>query len=315
MKIYLFILTIQLFCLQAAIAQPGDRAFSILTFDENGYVGCDHNNYQFFACSVNYPNSLIRSDSLELVWQPDLKTIKILEPLRCIDVTNGAMVLPYSSYFQGSSCLMTSILMIIRNDQDTMFITTAGADPYAFVVSPNGYELGLPFVFQFQIGLFYLQKLAKDRSTRILFNSVHRNHLLAYYNIKPNFFSKPADVRISYLEMNKQTYFANDTISITLTGSVLNDGSCGGGSILWTLQKFKNGKWIIATDNCCTQMDCGIGSSMLKNTTIPLILLKGKIDKELMTYPPQREIQKGQYRLVVYDDIYQLYWTEEFIIG
>ena len=114
--------------------------------------------------------------------------------------------------------------------------------------------------------------------------------------------------------MNKSAYVANDTLSITLTGSVLNDGSCGGGSILWTLQKFENGKWIIAEDNCCTQMDCGIGSSLVQNKTIPLILLKEKIDKDFVTYPQQREIPNGKYRLVVYDDLFQLYWTDDFII-
>ena len=62
-----------------------------------------------------------------------------------------------------------------------MLITTAGADPYALVVSPNGHELGLPFIFRFQKGLFYLEELCADRSTNILFNSVHREHLLAYY--------------------------------------------------------------------------------------------------------------------------------------
>jgi hypothetical protein len=114
--------------------------------------------------------------------------------------------------------------------------------------------------------------------------------------------------------MNKHTFYANDTLSITLTGSVLNDGGCGGGSILWTLQRFENDKWIIAIDNCCEQNACGKGPSILKNTTIPLILLKDKINWEIMTYPQQREILMGTYRFVIYDDIYQVYFTDEFII-
>ena len=61
-------------------------------------------------------------------------------------------------------------------------------------------------------------------------------------------------------------------------------------------------------------MDCGIGPSILNKTTIPLILLKDKINTQLMTFPQQREIPKGKYRFVVYDDIYQLYFANEFII-
>lgn len=306
----IFTITMQLFWMEAAMAQPGDRAFSVVTFDGSGY----HTNFKIYASSVNYPNSSMRSDSLELVWKPDLKTIKITEQLRCVKVTNDSMGLPYPYYYQGSSCLMTNILMIIRNDKDTMLISTAGANPYDWIVSPNKHELGLPFIFPFQRGLYYLKKLAEDRSTKILFNAAHRDYFFAYYNTKPDFISNPADSRISYLKMNKHTYFSNDTLSITLTGRVSNDGGCGGGSILWTLQKFENNKWIIAKDNCCQQMACGIGPSILKNTTIPLILLKDKINKDLMTYPQQMEIPKGRYRFVVYDDFYQLYRTDEFTI-
>ena len=61
-------------------------------------------------------------------------------------------------------------------------------------------------------------------------------------------------------------------------------------------------------------MDCGKGPSILKHITIPLILLKDKINRELMTFPQQKEIPTGKYRLVIYDDIYQGYFTDEFII-
>jgi hypothetical protein len=61
----------QLFEALSSIAQPGDRAFSFVTWDGGGY----HNNFKVYSCSVNYPDSSIRSDSLEVVWKPDLKTI------------------------------------------------------------------------------------------------------------------------------------------------------------------------------------------------------------------------------------------------
>jgi hypothetical protein len=208
---------------------------------------------------------------------------------------------------------MTNILMIVRDNKDTMLITTAGADPYALPVSPDMQDHGLPFIYPFQRGLFYLQRLKADRSAKSLFYSAYRDYFLAYYNTYPKIIVNPADVFISYLKMNKQTYVANDTISITLTGRVLNDGACGGGSILLTLQRFENDKWIIAIDNCCEQMCCGKGPSILHNTTIPLILLKDTINTQLSTFPQQREIPKGKYRFVFYDDIYQLYFTEEFI--
>lgn len=293
-----------------SLAQPGDRAFSFVTFDGNGY----HNNFKVYSCSVNYPNSSIRSDSLELVWKPDLKTIKIIDTLRLVKVTNDSMGIPYPYYYQGSSCLMTNILMVVRDKKDTMLITTAGADPYALLVSPAGHDHGLPFIYPFQRGLFYLQRLMADRSTKRLFYGAHRDYFFAYNYNHPKIIVNPDEVFISYLKMNKQTYVANDTICITLTGRVLNNGACGGGSILWTLQRFDHDKWIIAIDNCCEQMDCGIGPSILNNATIPLILLKDTINRDLMTFPQQREIPKGKYRFVIYDDIYQVYFINEFII-
>lgn len=306
----IFILTILLFWMHASYAQPDDRAFAVVAFDSNGY----HSNYRMYSCSVSYPNISFPSDSLELVWQPDLKTIKIIDTLRLVKVTNDSTGLPYPYYFEGNSCLMTNILMIISDNKDTMLISTAGAAPYDLVLSPYGHELGLPFIIPFQRGLFYLSKLVEENSTKILFNSAHRDYFLAYYNANTNFASRTEDNRIRYIKMNKQTYFANDTLSIILTGSVLSDGSCGGGNILWTLQKFENNRWIIAIENCCQQMDSAKGPSILNNTTIPLVFLKYKIKQSLMTYPMQIEIPTGKYRFAVYDDIYQLYLTEEFII-
>ena len=61
-------------------------------------------------------------------------------------------------------------------------------------------------------------------------------------------------------------------------------------------------------------MDCGIGPSIFNNTTIPLVLLKEKINKNIATYPMQREIPKGKYRFVIYDEVNQLYFTEGFNI-
>lgn len=307
---YIFITTFQLFWILSSLAQPGDRAYSFVTFDGSGY----HNNFKVYSCSVNYPNSSIRSDSLELVWKPDLKTIKIMDTLQLVKVTNDSINIIYPYYYQGSSCLMTNILMIVRDKKDTMLITTAGADPYALLVCPDEFDHGLPFIYPFQRGLFYLQKLMADRSAKSLFYCAHRDYFLAYYNNHPKIMAKPAEVFISYLKMNKQTYVANDTISITLTGRILNNGACGGVSILWTLQKFENNKWNIAIENCCQQMDCGKGPSILNYTTIPLVLLKDTINTQLTTFPQQRVIANGKYRFVIYDDIYQVYFTDEFII-
>lgn len=310
---YLLIATFQLFWTLSSIAQPGDRAFSFVTFDGSGY----RNDFKVYSCSVNYPNSSIASDSLELVWKPDLKTIKIVDTLQLIKVTNDSMDFPHQYYYQGSSCFKTNILMIIRNDKydkDTMLITTAGADPYALLVSPEGIGHGLPFIYPYRKGLFYLQRLMTDRSAKSLFYGAYRSYFLSYYSTYPKVIPNLSEAYISYSRMTKKTYSSNDTISITLTGRVLNNGGCGGGSILWTLQKYENERWIIAIENCCQQMDCGIGPSILNNATIPLILLKDKINQNIATYPMQREISKGRYRFVVYDDIYQMYFSDEFSI-
>jgi hypothetical protein len=295
----------------SSLAQPSDRQFSFVTFDSYGY----HNNYKVYSCSVDYPNSLIRSDSLELAWEPDLKTLKIIDTLQLVKVTNDSLGIPYPYYYRGSSFSMTNILMIIRDNKDTMMISTAGAQHY-LVVSPDKQEHGLPFIYPFQRGLFYLQRLIEDGSVKRLFFSIHRAWFLGHYDniTNPYMIVNRSDVNISYIKMNKKNYHADDTLCITLTGKVLNDGGCGGGSILWTLQKFENDKWINEIDNCCSQMDCGIGLSILNNTTIPLVLLKDKINQNIATYPTQREIPNGKYRFVIYDDIYQLYFTEEFII-
>ena len=296
---------------QSVYAQPGESAFSMVIFDGSGY----HTNFKIYSCSVNYPNKSLRSDSLELVWKPDVKTIKIIDTLQLVMSKNDNMEIPYPFYYQGKSCLATNILMIIRDNKDSMLISTAGGDACKLLVAPYHKEPSLPLIFPFQKGLFFLQKLIANRSTKSLYFSIYRNYFLSSTNkTNSTIILNPADVSISYLKMSRQTYSAGDTISITLTGSVLNDGACAGGSILWTLQKFENKKWITVIDHCCEQMDCGVGPSIFNNTTIPLILIKDKNNTDLKTFPQQRVIEPGKYRFVIYDEFYQPYFTDEFNI-
>ena len=184
---YLLIITFHFCGIQFTFAQPGDHPFSVVTFDASGY----HTNFKIYSCSAKYPYSSERSDSLEVVWKPDLKSLKIIDTLELVEITNETLRFPYSHYFRGKSCLTTNILMIIRDNTDTMLISTAGADPYALLLNHTSNEHNLPFLYPFQRGLFYLQKLISNLSAKSLFFLAHRDYFLNYYSSKKQVISMP----------------------------------------------------------------------------------------------------------------------------
>jgi hypothetical protein len=293
-------------------AQPGDYSFNVVPVDEFGFVGCSSDNYKLYACKVDYPDRSPNSDSLELRWSPILKTLRILDTLRCLPNQSYDAEIPYESCFRAKSCLNTNILAIIRNDKDTMLINSGGSDPYSWRLDPTGVDAGLPFLFTFQKGLFHLNKLYADKGRVILHNATFHTWIL---NHNRNSILIPNQRRITFIALNDENYGDNDIIKITLTGTLLTDGGCNSGNLLWTLQKSENDKWITVKDFCCDQMDCGKPSVIANNRTFILFIQKNQLGPEQSGYPRQLANPKGKYKIIIYDDFFQPYRTEEFTIN
>lgn len=288
--------------------QPGDFPFSIVMATGAGYVGCNQATYVFYACTADYPNSQSRSGVSSEVWRPDTKTLRIRDTLTC--VRSEKTEFPFEAVYMAPSCLETNVLMIVKDRKDTMFINAAGTDGYQWRIDPFGADAGLPFVFWFEKGLQHLHELHKQPTRLTTHHNAFHEHYLAS---KPQMHLVAQNNRITEIATDKLSYQPGDTIAVVLSGTVLNDGGCSGNRPMWTLQKKESGEWRTEVEHCCIQMSCGKGPTLADHSFFPLFLhLSDRHPGPL--FVQQVNSGRGTYRLVVYDDLFAPYWTEEFYL-
>lgn len=276
-------------------AQPGDRPYSIvLCDDKSGFVDCSisPNTYQLLACNVDY----LSYDYLQTSWTPDLKTLKVTDTLTC--VTNTDTLFSYKTLYTGSSYLNTTMLLIIRNNKDTMYLDGAGEH---LVSDYYGTQNNLPAVITFQKGMTKLFKLQSEDAYRRLQNMTHLKFWTAGDLNTPVY--NPWVKRIREFSLNKEKYYRqNDTLILKITGSITSDGSCADGNVSWILQKKEDLSWVSVKEHLI-QMDCGRGRNTFDNKQVPLFIVTNKINPSMYSFPPQMEFSPGKYRIVIFDDL------------
>jgi hypothetical protein len=309
LKLFVLLLVV-LVTSSKGFSQPGDCPLSVLPVDEYGYVNGQSFNYQLFSCHVNYPRMYENLGDIRTAYQPDLKTLEIRDTLHYFAFDEPIEVYPYNGFFQSRSCNETDILMIIRNRQDTMLINSGGAYRQLWRYSPYGENLGLPFVFYFQKGIFFFSDLNESDDSKRLFNAVHREFLLLRYSTEKS--TEVVKGSITEMHMTKRNYAVNDVVSVNLTGRMLNDGGCAGRNLIWTLQRLQNDDWEIVRDECCTQMDCGVGPAIGDHQDFPLFVCASEILYPRISSPQILAFPNGQYRVIVYDEFYRPYIGDMF---
>lgn len=296
-----FIISI-VFSVKTLTAQSGDGSYSIVIYDNaTGYSNCkfQQSSYRVLACKVDY----LSNDYLQTSWHPDLKTLQVTDTLTC--ATNTDTLLPFTTYYSGKSYLNTTLLLIIKNNKDTMFLDGACLN---LVADYYGSQQNLPAIIPFEKGLAKLFKLQGEDSYRFLQNITYSKFWLAGDLNKPVY--NPWIKRISKFDLNKERYYQqNDTLILKVTGSITSDGSCSDGNILWILQKKEGTKWHSVKEHMI-QMDCGRGRNKFENMQLPLLLITNKIHPIANSYLPQIILTSGIYRIVIFDDLHLPYFSE-----
>ena len=293
---------------EALTAQPGDSQYSIVLYDYNnsGFIDCsvNQNTFQVLACQVDY----LSNDFLQKNWTPNLKTLKVTDTLICI--VNTDTMYPFNTFFEGTSYLNTRMLLVIKNNKDTMYIDGAGEH---LINDYYGTQSGLPAVIPFNKGMIKLFKLQNEDNYRRLQNMTYRKFWTTNNLNTPVY--NPWVKRISRLTLNKEKYYYqnDDTLLIEVTGKITSDGSCNDGNPLWILQKEVGNRWLSIKENMI-QMDCGMGRNTFDNKHLPLFIITNKINPEMYSFPRQIELSSGKYRIVIFDDIGLPYFSEPFEI-
>jgi hypothetical protein len=300
MKTRVFIYILFVLTTKSLAAQPGDSPYSVVIYDHNnwGIIDCNVNlnTYQVFACNIDY----LYNDFLQKSWTPDFKTLKVIDTLTCN--VNTDTLFPFKTFYVGKSYLNTRMLLVIKNNIDTMFIDGAGEQ----LISDNyGTQNNLMAVIPFQKGITKLFDLQKEENYRRLQNMTYRTFwTTSDFNI-PVY--NPWVKRINTFTLNKEkNYQLYDTLIIEIMGKVTSDGA-----ILWILQKKEGNNWLSIKERM-TQMDCGRGRNTFENKRLPLFIITKKINQNMFSFPMQVELAAGTYRLVIFDDTGLPYFSETF---
>lgn len=288
-------------------AQPGDSQYSVVLYDNNngGFIDCSISQYtyQVLACQVDY----LSNDFLQTSWTPNFKTLKVTDTLICKN--NFDTLFPFKTIYEGKSYLNTTMLLVIKNQKDTMFIDGTGEH---LISDYYGTQNGLPAVIPFSKGFTKLFKLQSEDKYRRLQNMTYRKFWTTSILNIPVY--NPWVKRISELTLNKEKYYhQNDTFILKITGKITSDGGCSDGNVLWVLQKKEGDYWVPIVENLI-QMDCGTGRNTFDHKQLPLFIITNKINREMYSFPRQIELNSGKYRVYIFDDIGLPYFSETFEI-
>ena len=88
-------------------------------------------------------------------------------------------------------------------------------------------------------------------------------------------------------------YHLSDTIVVRITGHVMLDGSCGGGTPLYGFQRKEDGAWVDYLPPCNVQLCCGMPSAEWVQRTV------GLVPAHVAQPGRLRPWKSGEYRVVV----------------
>lgn len=284
-------------------AQPGDFSYRICVYDKFYHYQAVNdgmrNPFTVYACE---PSVSFKDDVQIPKWRVNTNQLQIVDTLNAVESDHE--LFPITTFFQGKSILDTKVLMIVRQDKDTMFIENCGEN----LISDQYGTSGLPPVLLFKKGIYDLSILQQERTYRIAQNFFYRDYwLLNSLSIKPQY--NPWTTRMDEFKLLKKHYHKGDTLQLKITGHLISDGSCSNAGIVWILQK-KNGDRWENSQEFLEQMDCGLGVISFDNQVVAIALLDPELtSKALLTQ--KIRIDSGTYRVVAFDDNWLPYFTEE----
>lgn len=287
-------------------AQPGDDHFSLMVYDTQfGCISCDSKTdiYNVYGGSIQF----ISNDFRATTWVPDLKTIRIHDTLPCFPVKPLPWY-PCSNLYLGKSYLNTNIVVIVKNNKDTMYIVGDGS---LWISDYYGTQQNLTAVIPFTKGVHQLHLLQNTADYRRLQNALYQKYYLE--NNESNITYNSWNRRINEFKSLKGQYALGDTVGIFINGTAISDGSCSDGMVLWILQKKEEKSWKSHFENI-VQMDCGKGKNTFKNKSLMLFHISNPNEKRI-AYHRQIDLPSGEYRLVVFDDHNLPYFTESFVVN
>jgi hypothetical protein len=284
-------------------AQPGDDHFRLVIYDPQfGCISCDSKSdtYKVYGGTVQF----VSNDFRATTWIPDLKTIHINDTLLCFPI-KWLPWQPYPNIYRGKSYLNTNIVVIVKNNKDTMYVVGDGS---LWKSDYYGTQQNLTAVIPFTKGVHQFHLMQNTGDYRRLQNLIYQKYYLE--NNESTITYNNWNKRINVFKTTKSKYQSGDTVDIIIDGIAISDGSCADGRVVWILQKKEEGLWKNHYEYM-TQMDCGKGKNNFKNQTLSLFLISNP-KEERITYLVKLDLPIGEYRVVVFDDYSLPYFTESF---
>jgi hypothetical protein len=274
-------------------AQPNDHSFSLVFFTSQGFFYCNPASADVMTGQVEEFN--------------EKKTFVPTDTMRCVQVQGEADDRLYTQYWQGLSWENTRAVRIVFGG-DTMVLDTEKA-PIHWKLNPNGGISKFPLPVYFQKGWYIWGDYKDSELDRMYYNSINRTAILRDMPILEWKEKHPVTC-----ETERPTYWHRDTVTVRLTGTCLTDGSCSDYMPLYSLMRWNGAAWTLVYEDCCTQMDCGMGRRLFvgEETMVFRVKCMGVMDSE-HTWNSVK-VTPGLFRLVFYQDDSGMVVTNEFEI-
>ena len=303
-------------------AQPGDGHIQISVYGNTGFWPCSkYENIKVLAYEATFTLKQNPNDEYDFDFEkPNLKALKFLGEFKCIPSKEEFKDYPLESFYF-DSCIKPNLIAIIQN-KDTMYVNTASSDAcFDWIIDGTGAQSYLPFIIRFKKGLFQLRDIAKDKERITIQNSTYLDYLLKfqytdrYY--KPNYLQN----RIIIFETSRTIYEKDDFVFIRFQedeiikkeSSFYRDNR----HVYWALQKLnKKNEWEIVVPSPLFEFEdhFGLSNEDPKLKIIPIFQYKW--DNEKLNYQNRNKpiLPSGIFRFVVFDDLAQPYFSNEFVL-
>lgn len=305
------------------LAQPGDGHINISVYGNTGFWPCTkYENVKVLAYEATYPLKQNYYDENDFDYEkPNLKSLKFLGEFKCIPSKKEFKDYPLDSFYY-DSCMNPDVVAIIQN-KDTMYINTSSADAcYDWMVDATGTTSDLPFFIKFKKGLFQLRDIKKDRERLIMQNNIYLDYLIKFKYNDRYFIPDYVQKRIDVFETSRSIYDKDDFIFLRFKENIIvkNEGQnyAYNRHIYWALQKLNESqKWEIIVP--FPEFEFEIELQVLSNEDpklkiIPLFQYKWENEKLNYNIRNQPVLPSGTYRLLIFDDLSQPYFSNEFVL-